>query len=287
MRKLKDILSTILAEEPNMTKKEKRLAKYVEKNYTKIIGMSVHELAKKSDVSAATIVRFCKRLKVDGFADFKLYLSALVAKNLDKNSLEYDEIHPGEDTETIKIKMKTRFNTVINAICDELNNAELQEAVEELYRAAQIEVFGLGASKLVAEDIYQKMLRIGKPVNCTSDFHTAAAQLVNLQPHSLLIVVSDSGKTTEDIDLLKLAKAHKISTLALTSNEKSKVAHLSKLVLKTQSVGEPQIRSGATTSLISQFFVIDNLLFNYISKYPDEILARLELSREAIKKYKK
>lgn len=186
---MKDILSTILAEEPNMTKKEKRLAKYVEKNYTKIIGMSIHELAQKSDVSAATIVRFCKRLKVDGFADFKLYLSAIAAKNTDDDSLEYDEIYPGEDTDTIKIKMKTRFNTVINATCDELDEAKLQEATEELYRVTQIEVFGLGSSKLVAEDIYQKMLRIGKPINCTTDFHTAAAQLVNLQPHSLLIVV--------------------------------------------------------------------------------------------------
>lgn len=280
-----NILSVILAKEPDMTKKEKKLSEYIKYNYQDVVNLSVHELAKKSGVSAATIVRFCKRLKVDGFSDFKLHLSVIAAQPI--NMDDYAEIHPGEDITTIKTKMKARFKTAIDATSSSLDNNVIQKAVDLLFAAPRIEVFGLGSSKLVANDIYQKMLRIGKAINATTDFHMAASELVNLPKNSVFIIVSNSGKTTEDIDLLKLANTRNIKTLSLTANSKSQVADLSDVVLKTQSVGEPEIRSGATTSLISQLFVVDNLLFNYISQHPAEILDRLKLSSEAIRKYKR
>lgn len=280
---MEDIISVIITEEPNMSKKEKILAKYIQKNYPQIVNLSVHELASKSKVSAATIVRFCKRLKISGFPELKVKLSILAAQN---EHSEYDEIHPGEEPEIIQKKMKTRFKSAIDATAERIDDHTIRKALKALYKASQIETFGVGSSALVAEDIYQKLLRIGKAISYQNDFHVAATQLVNLPKDSIFIVISNSGKTKEAIDLLKLAKRASVTSLAITSDEESKVAELADIVLLTTYIGEPMVRSGATTSLISQFFVVDDLLFNYISAYPNEIINKLKLSQEATRKYK-
>lgn len=279
-----NILEKIIAVEPEMSKKEKTLATYIEKNYTNILNLSIHELAKISGVSAATIIRFCKRLNLNGFPELKVQLSIIASQKDTKT--EYDEIHPGEQNNSIKEKMKLRFKSVIDATAETLDDNLVKEAVNIIYNASQIQVFGVGASKLVAVDIYQKMLRLGKAINANSDIHVASTQLVNLPKDAVLIIISNSGKTQEAIDLANLAQESNIKTISLTSNLDSKLAKLSTLSLPTKDIGEPRIRSGATTSLISQFYVIDVLLFNYISTYPDEILYKLEKSVNATRKYK-
>lgn len=279
-----DILEQMIAKESKMSKKEKILAIYIEKNYDKILNLSIHELAEKSGVSAATIIRFCKNLNINGFPELKIKLSVIASNQNAKT--EYDEIHPGEQNGSIKEKMKLRFKSVIDATAETLNDHLISQTVDAIYNASRIQVFGVGASKLVAADIYQKMLRLGKAINYNSDIHIASTQLVNLPKDAVLILISNSGKTQEVIDLLHLAKDINIKVISLTSNHNSELAISSDFSLATKNIGEPHIRSGATTSLISQFYVVDVLLFNYISTYPNEILTKLEKSVNATKKYK-
>lgn len=52
-------------------------------------------------------------------------------------------------------------------------------------------------------------------------------------------------------------------------------------MLLTQDIGEPKIRSGATTSMISQLFVVDVLVFAYISRFSNKIFKNLKRSNKA------
>jgi len=54
--------------------KEKNVADYVLYHFSHVVDMSVMELAQKSGVSDATVMRFCKKAGFKGFYHFKISL---------------------------------------------------------------------------------------------------------------------------------------------------------------------------------------------------------------------
>ena len=87
--------------------------------------------------------------------------------------------------------------------------------------------------------------------------------------------------TTEIGDLLEVGKSVGIKTVLLTAQPRTALAKKADIVLLTQDIGEPKIRSGATTSMISQLFVVDVLVFAYISRFSNKIFKNLKRSNKA------
>ena len=74
-------------------------------------------------------------------------------------------------------------------------------------------VYGLGASSLVAQDIYQKFTRLGRTVFTTLDHHLFASMLGSTEKPSVFIVISNSGTNKEASTLADLAKQQGILLL--------------------------------------------------------------------------
>jgi len=53
---------------------EFKVYNYVMKHHQTVVYMTIRELAEASDVSTATILRFCKKMNCSGYAEFKAYL---------------------------------------------------------------------------------------------------------------------------------------------------------------------------------------------------------------------
>lgn len=280
-----DILAKILAEKDNLTKKEQRLANYILRNPMQVVKLTIHEVAKESGVSAATIIRFCKSLGIDGYGKLRLMISATRSK---QNFHNYQEITANESSKSIIQKMGTHFEAVIHATETNLDSQQVDEAVKLLHRAKQIEVFGIGAAGIVARDFYQKMIRIGCSINFFSDFHMALTQLVSLSKDSVLVLVSNSGETYEVIEIAKIVKKSKkkIPIVLITSDLNSTTSQMANVVLLNQDLGESKIRLGATTSLVSQMFIVDVLLFSYSATYLKQVSADINESKKIVDKYK-
>ena len=268
-----DILNIIHSKKAQMPKKEQFLAEYISNNIKTVIKSSIQKLSKDTGISTATIVRFCQEIGVDGFSELKLELAAL---QLPKEPAEYDEIDIGEDVSSIKDKMATRFKSVIDITKSGIDEKTISKLVKEINQASRILAYGVGASGLVANDLYQKFLRLGKAITYTTDFHIAATEIGNFTPNDILILISNQGMTTEISDLLEVGKSVGIKTVLLTAQPRTAIAKKADLVLLTQDIGEPKIRSGATTSMISQLFVVDVLVFAYISRYSDKVFENLK-----------
>lgn len=280
-----DILAKILSKKDSLTKKEQKLADYILNNPMKIVKLTIHEVAKESDVSAATIIRFCRSLGVDGYGQLRLMISATKSKNAFHN---YQEITAGESSKSIIQKMGTHFETVIHATETNLDSKQIDRAVKLLHQASQIETFGVGAAGIVARDFYQKMIRIGRSINFFSDFHMALTKVVSLPEHSVLVLISNSGETYEIIELAKAIKESKknIPIILITSNLDSTAGQLADVILLNQDLGESKIRLGATTSLVSQMFIVDVLLFSYSATYLEQISNDIDETKRIVDKYK-
>ncbi len=176
--------------------------------------------------------------------------------------------------------MATRFKSVIDITKSGIDEKTISKLVKEINQASRILAYGVGVSGLVANDLYQKFLRLGKAITYTTDFHIAATEIGNFTPNDILILISNQGMTTEISDLLEVGKSVGIKTVLLTAQPRTAIAKKADLVLLTQDIGEPKIRSGATTSMISQLFVVDVLVFAYISRYSDKVFENLKRSNK-------
>ena len=92
----KSVLDKILCVYKSLYEAEKKIADYVINNKEKVIEMTVSELAIESNVSEATIVRFCKKCGLKGFYDLKINIAKemvnskeqSVSNKLDSNNIE-------------------------------------------------------------------------------------------------------------------------------------------------------------------------------------------------------
>ncbi|QQV79617.1 hypothetical protein JG559_01430 [Enterococcus faecalis] len=73
----------------------------------------------------------------------------------------YTEVTKGESTADIKQKLQARFVHVVERSGQTLEDVAVNEAVDLLEKnRSNFFVYGLGASSLVAQDIYQKVYAI-------------------------------------------------------------------------------------------------------------------------------
>ena len=79
---------------------EKKVAKYILNYSDDIVGMPIGELAEKSNVSKAAVVRLAKTLGFNGYRDFAIEIAGDMATQRDDEN-EYTDIRPGDKLETI------------------------------------------------------------------------------------------------------------------------------------------------------------------------------------------
>lgn len=246
-------------------------------------GMSITELAKTCGVSATTIVRFCRHAGFTGYRGFRMALVATVARNDDDRGHEWgDDIEPDDPIEGVVAKMGHSEARAIEDTARQLNTAVLGTVVDAIVAARMIDVFGIGASALVAEDLQQKLRRVGRVVFASRDTHTALASAALLGTGDVAIAISYSGATFDTVDWLREAAQRGATTVAVTNAPRSPLARIASHVLTTAS-RDMRFRSGAMASRMAQLMLVDCLFVAVVQRTYPESLAALENTYNAIR----
>ena len=119
-------------------------------------------------------------------------------------------------------------------------------------------MFGVGASGFVALDLQMKLQRIGKAAFGWTDPHMAISSAALRQQGDVVIGLSHTGTTVDTIDVLREARSHGATTIAVTNFPWSPITEVADVVLLT-AARETAFRSGAMTSRIAQLTLIDCL----------------------------
>ncbi|MDR0921872.1 MAG: MurR/RpiR family transcriptional regulator [Lactobacillales bacterium] len=281
---MQNILFEIQDKLPGMTSVEQKLGNYILNHSRQVLSMSAQTLAKESNTSPATAIRFAKKLGLEGFTQLKLLISANLSSVDTGRTAEFAE---DDSVNDIKEKMKTRMNYMVDQTNDLLDDKAIEGAALIIHQAETIFVYGIGASSLVAQDIFQKFTRIGKRVIQTQDLHMFLTSMVTLGDKGVLIAVSNSG---ENSDLRKLIKSPNVSgmpIIAITRNKKSTLAKSSDFVLISSSGENLPLRSAATISLMAQLYVVDILFYAFASHQYEETEKMIQKTREAVKQIDK
>jgi RpiR family carbohydrate utilization transcriptional regulator len=266
----------------SLAESEARIAEYILQHPTEFIQMTVQELAQKSGSSPAAAVRLWKSLGFDGYQDFKLRVASDIQSRVHE---QYTELQIGNSFGSILQSVEESHIQSIQNTLRLLKESDLREASTALMGAKRTLTFGVGASSVVANDFAQKLLRIGFPVQSTSDFHTAAVIAAQMCPGDVLVAVSDSGKTSDVYEVAQAAQAGGAHIIAITRFGDTPLSQIANTRLYVSAV-EPKLRVAATASRISALAVIDTLFIYLANQYHDEIYTTLEATREAVNSHR-
>ncbi|WP_276420507.1 MurR/RpiR family transcriptional regulator [Lactococcus garvieae] len=282
-----NILLEIQTKLRELSPNESKVGKYVLAFPEAVINLSTQDIAKNSQVSPATVIRFVKSIGLEGVPQLKQQLS--VWKASAQSETDFQELRPNEEIDSIKSKLKARINHMTELVNGHLNNERLAQTVDLIDDAELIFIFGIGASFLVAQDLAQKLNRIGKISICADNTHTMAVNLTNNNQKKLFIAVSDRGESREVLSMLDLAQAEKIETIAITGIESSSLAKRAEYPLISLSGENFEFRHAATVSMLAQLYLIDLLFYAYVSKNFDDaresVIRSLDIVRKLEKNY--
>ncbi|PIO81209.1 RpiR family transcriptional regulator [Pediococcus damnosus] len=277
---MKSILFSIHKQIASFSKSERKVAQFILDNPQQVISMNADTLADKVGVSAATVVRLAKLLSADGFPGVKIQLSAETKVD---DSL-YMEVDPKDPLDVVKQKMEFRIGHTIEQTNITLDDDAVHRAAKLIEQADDVYTYGLGASSIVAADLQQKFIRVGKPVVQTMDTHLIATGIA--KPETVLILISNTGETVESQKLADIAHEHGIPVITITHSRKSSLAKKSDIVLvHDDSEENEKLRTAATTSLMAQLYVVDLLYYSYLTMNFNENAAKIKESSHVIRKY--
>lgn len=239
----------------SFSKTEKKIADYVLENSKKIIYMSVTELAENCTVGESTIIRFCRKIGLKGYQEFKLVLAR---EMVDFEENVHENISDSDDIATIVKKITAVNLQAIDETAQLISLVELEKSVNAIINAQKVDIYGVGASAFTAWDTKYKFMRIG--INCEAfiDQHLQSMSAICLNSRDVAIGISFSGSIKDTVESLTLAKKAGAYTIAITNFAKSPITKVADAVLLT-SAKETPLRSGALTSKIAQLHVLDIL----------------------------
>lgn len=276
-----NIFFTIQHKMKKLPKAEQKLAAWILDHSEEVIHMSAKALAEAVHTSPATVVRLCYSLGIEGFTDLKLRLSANLPEI--KGDL-YSDIAPDENVATIKRKLMLKVTDAIEKNAEILVDTAVAKTVDLIEASDIIFCFGIGASGIVADDFFQKFLRIGKQSIYNKDQHLLTTALLTNDVSAMLLLVSNSGEKREVLQLGLTAKDQKIPIVGMTSKAQSTLAGLSDIVIHTADGGEAPLRSSATNSLLVQLYTVDVIFSSYASRHYDKTIKQLEQTKLAAKR---
>lgn len=265
------------------TETELKIAQYILNHKNLVISSSAQKVADATNTSAAALVRFAKRIGYSGYTQLKLEL----AKAPDEQNDSFDSIILDNDNlEVLVKKVQYRNNETFSNTYKLLNLKDLEKTIRWMRSANKIFLFGIGASSIVCEDLYQKLIRINHEVYYFYDMHLGISALSHASEDDIVISVSYSGETNEIIKTQKIAKEQGIKTAAITQSGRTSLDKYSDIVFKVPKE-EAELRLGSISSRFSMLILTDLLYLGIAQEEIHTIRENIIKTKSNTEKYSK
>ena len=208
---MQSIILNIRANYNQLGPGEKKIADLILAEPRAILPLTITEFSEKAGCGNATLVRFAKRLGMNGYQDLKI----AIAQDVSSLSNEKDRISKEDNVYNIFFKRSHDIQIALQETCRILDKNALEEAAQKIMHAKRIVIFGLGNSSPVALDAQHKFLRLGLNAVACSDNHLQAIISSHLDKDSVAIGISHSGHSADIISALKLSKISGATTICI------------------------------------------------------------------------
>jgi DNA-binding MurR/RpiR family transcriptional regulator len=268
---------------PSMTRSMQRVAETVADDPAGCSRLTVTGLAERTGTSEATVVRTSRLLGYPGYRDLRLALAGLAAQQESGAAPAVTaDIAVDDPISEVVAKLAHDEQQTLADTAAALDTTQVEAVVSALASARRIDIYGVGASSLVGQDLAQKLLRIGLVAHSHADPHLAVTNAVQLRAGDVAIAITHSGRTVDVLEPLRTAFDQGATTVAVTGRPDGEVAQYADHVLTTSTARESELRPAAMSSRTSQLLVVDCLFIGVAQRTYETAAPALSASYEAL-----
>lgn len=189
----------------SMTPLESEIASYILNNKDEITKLKIQELADILFISKSAIHRFVKKIGFNGFNDLKVSIAKENADLLENNSyinVNYP-FQAKDNPRQIAFKLLELYEKAIKYTFEYVDLDQIKAVSQLIDSADVIDVYTHAHNSNIAENFQDKMLTIGKSVNCPSSFYNQRLTVLASDQKHVAIILSYSGKATFILPIVK------------------------------------------------------------------------------------
>lgn len=224
---------------------QQKLGDFVLTDPSRVLYLTITELARESETSEASVTRLCRALGCKGYTEFKMAL-ALDVQRLQAPRAQGDEIDNLVD-ESVQALRDT---------AELLDRSVLEQAALALHEARSVQIYGVAASAIIGDYLHYKLLRLGKAGQLFSDMHRAAMSATALGSKDIVVAISSSGSTRDLLHVVKLARKCGAKVLTISNTPRSPLASLSDILLVAAKPEGP-LSAGALNAKVGAMLLVE------------------------------
>lgn len=224
------LLLTIRALMPALNEQEQKVGQYILDHPGEVVHLAISDLAQRCAVSDATIFRFCKKVRAEGYQDLKIRLAQELAS---ARAATYAQICPEDSLAEAARKVITADVKALEDTLSMLDLAALERAVDALLSARRVDIYGSGGAAVSAWQLQYKLLHAGVRGVAITDTQMQIISASLLSPGDIAVGISHSGASQDTRHALAVAKQAGATLISITNHPASAIAQMADISLCT------------------------------------------------------
>lgn len=193
------------------------------------LNLSITDLARRAGTSPATVTRFCRLLGYTGYVPFRVAVAADIGRGSAVDSWRADigrAFGPDDTPQQVLRTVLASQTMSLQTTADGLDLETLTAVAGAIATCDHLDIYGVGGSGVMAEEMAGRLYRIGIPVYAWTEIHAALASASLPRTNGVALAISNTGRTNETIEALSIAASSGALTIAITGSAASPLAEL-------------------------------------------------------------
>lgn len=283
------VANRIRAGRPQMSVTMAKVADYLLEHPHAPLNLSIGELAKRAGTSAATVTRFCRMIGYSGYVPLRVSVATDFGRSTARDSWKTDiarEFGPGDAPADVLSTLINAHSRTLQETASAINISVVSEISRRIATSRQVEIYGIGGSAMLAEELRARLYGIGVNAHCWSEVHLGLASAAIQGPDCVAIGISNTGRTEETIQMLAEARRAGCLTVAITNNPASPMSEAADRRITT-SVYERFLQPDDLSARYGQLLVLDLLYLLVAQQNFDRSTERLAAAACAVASHRR
>ncbi len=276
-----NVLVTIKAKMPKMSKGQRRISEYILTHYEKAAYMTASKLGQNSGVSESTVVRFANELGYEGYPEFLHALQTAVGARL--TSVQRIEV-TDERIGNANVLEKTLNSDIskIKATLEANDSDVFESAVDSIINAKNVYIAGVRSTAMLSDLLSYNLKLVFDNVHRVD---TTSGSIIFEQMHRIgegdvFIALTFPRYSKRIVKAVSFAKNSGAQIIGITDNEHSPIAPYADKLLFAKSD-----MASYMDSLVAPLSLINAIIVSISRKKKEDLAATFERLEKVWEEY--
>lgn len=245
---------------PSLPRAEKVVAEYMSSHILQMTDMTLSTLSDETSISETTILRLCKRLGYSSYIQLRQAF-AFAANEDQPNSPE--AVLSSDSMSTICKKVIHSVNRSLEDTLAFISD-DYDRLLNAILSASGVYFFASGDALTSCQFACAKFLRVGIPTFVCHDVFYQYETAMRLTESDVAIAISTSGRSTNVVNAIKMAKAQNAFTCCITQGNRSPLTKYCNISLYYSAI-DITIGRDSATKRIAELLLLEALYLGIIN----------------------